>query len=92
MTEHEVDDFIKTLPPPQNYTDVGYDVYLNKNVFGGQFQSAADFNSQVESISLSKVGSGITQSVGRKITIDFDKGQIRINDGSTDRILIGELL
>jgi len=26
-----------------------------------------------------------------KITIDYDKGQIIINDGSFDRVLIGEL-
>lgn len=90
MDEKLLNDFIKTLPQPTTYLDGGYAINLDKNIFQTNDQSFADFNSLVEAISFDKLTQGVTVSAGKKIKIDFDKGQISINDGSVDRAILGD--
>lgn len=92
MTDKEFNDFLRSIPTQTSYLDSGFDLYMNKNLFDDeQFQSGADFNSLVESVSFDRISQGTASSAGDRITINFDKGQILISDGGTNRIVIGEI-
>lgn len=86
-----MDNFIKNIPPPFNYLDVGFDRFFDRGIYRQNYKSAADFNSEFESVSFNRISQGVATSSGGKIKIDFEKGRITISDGSLDRIIIGEL-
>jgi len=91
-TDQQINSFIEDLPPQTSYLDNGFNKALSKTIYSEEGQSTADFGSLFEGVNFDKViGRGSTTDSKGRIKIDFDKGQIVINDGSVDRVLIGEL-
>ena len=91
-SDKELDDFIKDIPPSSNYLDLGFNTSLSKAPYLEEGQSTADFGALLEGMDFDKlIGSGIASNAGGRLKIDFNKGQIVINDGQHDRVLIGDL-
>ena len=91
-TEKQLESFIKDLAPAITYIDNGFNTSLSKTFYLEEGQSAVDFGSLIEGITFDQlIGEGITTTGSGKLKIDFNKGQIVINDGTNDRVLIGDL-
>lgn len=91
-SDKELDDFIKDIPPSSSYLDLGFNTSLSKAPYLEEAQSTVDSNALLEGINFDKlIGTGAAVDSRGRIKIDFNKGQIVINDGSVDRVLIGEL-
>lgn len=91
-TELEFDNFINSLTPQSSYLDVGFNTSMTKTIYLEEGQSTVDTGSLLEGLDFDKlIGSGVTSDFRGRIKIDFNKGQIIINDGSLDRVLIGDL-
>lgn len=74
-----------------NYTDLGYNKYLYKTTYSpSDTELAEDESSQyITSLTGTSITGGITRSPNGRLKIDWEKGQILINDGAHDRVLIG---
>ena len=86
-----LDSFIKSIQPQTDYLESGFDRFFDRNLYRTRSRSAADFNSEIESISFNRINQGVATSSRGKIKIDFEKGQMLFSDGSNNRVVIGEI-
>jgi len=91
------------LNTPQNYIDLGFDKQLNREVISDEFytgvnrtsdyKTSLEMDSSVEGFDVGKLlQNQLKQSIKLGgLTIDGVTNRIVVNDGRTDRIIIGAL-
>ncbi len=71
-----------------SYTDIGFDRLLNKNTPVASMNDASS-SMYITSLSGSNISGGITSSNTGTLSINWDTGEIIINDGARSRVLMG---
>lgn len=75
-----------------NYTDLGYDEFLSKDTPATtQEIDPFTFDNFVANFSGSKIEGGVLISQDKKISVDLDNGTFKVNDGTIDRTILGNL-
>lgn len=74
-----------------SYLDSGFDSNMNKIIEGESETSSLDFDALVESISASKISSGIMRSNDNKMSMNLDDASASWGDGLSERVKIGSL-
>jgi len=70
--------------------DLGFDAYGNRPMGqGSSLTSATKLDNLIENLSGSKLNVGVISSTDGRVTFDLENRRIIINDGTTDRVLIG---
>lgn len=74
-----------------NYTELGYDKFLNKNQYTPDATELSEDESsqRIPNITGTSITGGVATSPDGRMKIDWNRGQIIIGDGAYNRVLIG---
>jgi len=70
------------------YTDLGFDKLLNRRTTPSTMMDDAT-SRYITSLSGSNIAGGVTSSNTGTLSINWDTGEIKINDGANSRVLLG---
>lgn len=75
-----------------DYLELGFDKFLNRLNQEQQQIGSDEFDLFVDTITGSKINSGLSQSINGRMEIDFDNGSITFKEGTVVRAEIRKFL